>query len=118
MEFAEGYADRLAELTSERLAREKQAVISQLLQRDRQLSEVSGRYWREIDRGNTAFDSRERLADAIQKVTLDQLKTTFRSAMIERQRALLVVTGDEGENSRSVLDQLRQRDAVPARVER
>lgn len=69
MEFAEGYADRLAELTSERLAREKQAVISQLLQRDRQLSEVSGRYWREIDRGNTAFDSRERLADAIQKVT-------------------------------------------------
>lgn len=118
MEFAEGYADRLAELTSERLAREKQAVISQLLQRDRQLSEVSGRHWREIDRGNTDFDSRERLADAIQKVTLDQLKTTFRSAMIERQRALLVVTGDDGENNRSVLDQLRQRDAVPARVER
>lgn len=118
MEFAEGYADRLAELTSERLAREKQAVISQLLQRDRQLGEVSGRYWREIDRGNTAFDSRERLAEAIQKVTLDQLKTTFRNAMIERQRALLVVTGDDGENSRSVLDRLRQRDAVPARVER
>ncbi|MDX5335023.1 MAG: insulinase family protein, partial [Marinobacter sp.] len=118
MEFAEGYADRLAELTSERLAREKQAVISQLLQRDRQLGEVSGRYWREIDRGNTAFDSRERLAEAIQKVTLDQLKTTFRNAMIERQRALLVVTGDDGENSRSVLDRLRQRDAVPARAER
>jgi secreted Zn-dependent insulinase-like peptidase len=118
MEFAEGFEGPLAELSAARLAREKQAVISQLLQRDRQLSEVSGRFWREIDRGNTAFDSRERLADAIQKVTLDELKATFRSTMIERQRALLVVTGDDGDNSRSVLDQLRQRDAVPTGIER
>ena len=38
------FEDQLTELDDSRLNREKQAVISQLLQQDRQLGEVSGRY--------------------------------------------------------------------------
>lgn len=112
-EFAEGFAKQLAELDSERLNREKQAIISQLSERDRQLGEVSSRYWREIDRNNTRFDSREQLAEAIRGVSLDELQHTFREAMTERKRALLVITGDEGVNANTILDQLRQRSALP-----
>ena len=112
-EFAEGFARQLAGLDSERLNREKQAIISQLSERDRQLGEVSSRYWREIDRNNTNFDSRERLAEAIRGVSLEELQHTFREAMTERKRALLVKTGDEGVNASAILDQLRQRGAVP-----
>lgn len=114
-EFAEGFAKQLGELGSDRLDREKQAIISQLTERDRQLGEVSSRYWTEIDRNNTRFDSREQLAEAIREVTLEELQHTFRESLTERKRALLVTTGEEGINGAEILEQLRQRDAVPER---
>src|SRR5690554_1013271 len=103
-EFAKGFEARLAELDNDRLSREKQAVISKLLERDRQLGDVSGRYWQEIDRGNADFNSRQRLADAIRNVTPEGLQQTFRRALIERERALKVTTGDEGDNARDLLE--------------
>ncbi|WP_291830206.1 insulinase family protein [Marinobacter sp.] len=112
-EFSEGFVARLNDIDSDRLQREKQAVISQLLERDRQLGEVSSRYWQEIDRGNIRFDSRERLADAIRDVTLEELQQTFREALIDRTRALRVTTGEDTDDARSTLKQLRQRAAVP-----
>ncbi|GGC56002.1 insulinase family protein [Marinobacter halophilus] len=111
-EFAESFAGQLAELDNVRLNREKQAIISQLSERDRQLGEVSSRYWREIDRNNIGFDSREQLAEAIRKVSLEELQHTFREALTERKRALQVSTAEEGSNSAVILEQLRQRDAV------
>ena len=96
-----------------RLKREKQAVISQLLERDRQLSEVSSRYWREIDRENAEFNSRQALADAIRNVSLEELKETFEQAMLERQRALLVTTGGDAVNDEAILQTLRGLGPVP-----
>jgi len=87
-------------------------VISKLLERDRQLGQVSSRYWREIDRDNPDFNSREQLARAVRNVTLDDLRQTFRAAVNERQRALLVVTGQDIKQENSVLEQLRQRPPV------
>ncbi len=112
-EFSQAFAQQLAEMDNTRLAREKQAVISQLLERDRQLGEVSSRYWREIDRENTKFNSREVLADAIQKVSLEELKETFEQAMLERQRALLVTTGGDAVNDDAILQTLRDLGPVP-----
>ncbi len=110
--FSADFEGQLAELDDNRLNREKQAVISQLLQQDRQLAEVSGRYWREIDRNNEDFDSREQLAEAIRKVTLEDLKKTYRKTLLDRERALMVVTGKDGENQRQILEQLRKRGPV------
>ncbi|KRW82825.1 peptidase M16 [Marinobacter sp. P4B1] len=110
--FSADFEDRLAELDDNRLNREKQAVISQLLQQDRQLGEVSGRYWREIDRNNEDFDSREQLADAIRKVSLEDLQKTYRKTLLDRERALMVVTSKDGENQKQILEQLRKRGPV------
>jgi len=110
--FSADFEGQLAELDDNRLNREKQAVISQLLQQDRQLAEVSGRYWREIDRNNEDFDSREQLAEAIRKVTLEDLQQTYRKTLLNRERALMVVTGKDGENQKQILEQLRKRGPV------
>ena len=110
--FSADFEGQLAELDDNRLNREKQAVISQLLQQDRQLGEVSGRYWREIDRNNEDFDSREQLADAIRKVSLEDLQKTYRKTLLDRERALMVVTGKDGENQKQILEQLRKRGPV------
>ncbi|WP_372965548.1 insulinase family protein [Marinobacter sp.] len=111
-EFANAFAAKLAHFSPSQLDREKQAVISQLTERDRQLGEVSNRYWREIDRENYKFDSRERMAAAIRKVTLDELEQTFRETLIERQRALLVLTGEKVANQDAILNELRKRKPV------
>ena len=112
IEFAERFKGRLTELSPEQLSREKQAVISKMMARDRQLGDVSGRYWREIDRENSEFNSREKLAAAIREVSLDELVNTFEKAMIERQRAFKVLTGNGESNQQAILNQLRKRQPV------
>ncbi|XKH01233.1 insulinase family protein [Marinobacter nauticus] len=108
-EFAQDFTQQLKSLDDNRLNREKQAVISRLLESDRQLDEISSRYWREIDRQNYDFDSREQLAEAVRQVSLEELNRTYQSALLDRQRALRVTTGQKGINEEKVLEQLRQR---------
>ncbi|WP_166260360.1 insulinase family protein [Marinobacter salicampi] len=113
-EFAENYGKRLAELSTDALTQEKQAVISNLLEKDRTLGEVSERYWREIDRGETDFDSREQLADAVLQTTHESLVKAYRQALIERQHSLNIVTvrEDKYANSEEMMEMLRKRPGV------
>ena len=113
-EFSAQFEARLASMDQASLNREKQAVISKLLERDRQLGDISGRYWREIDRAATDFDSRERLADAVQAVKKDALLETFREAVLNRERTLRVVTGQSDQNADSALSLLLAQPPVPA----
>lgn len=113
-EFAEEFEATIAGLDEASLNREKQAVISKLLERDRQLGDISSRYWREIDRNADSFDSREKLANAIKSVTKAELVETFKQAIIERERALRVVTGQEDANADGSLTRLMARPPVPA----
>jgi len=111
-EFAKAFTTQLENIDDARLNREKQAVISSVLENDRQLDDLSSRYWREIDRQNAAFNSREQLADAIRKVSKEELQQTFQEAMLERQRALRVTSRKQDTNEKHVLDRLRQQPNV------
>ncbi|MDO6443602.1 insulinase family protein [Marinobacter sp. 2_MG-2023] len=114
-EFTEGFEADLNALSAERLEREKQAVISGILEQDRQLGEISGRYWREIDRGADGFDSREKLAEAVEAVNLEELKATFRDAALNRERALRAVTGGEGLSANEARDLVLSQPPVTAK---
>ncbi len=81
---------RLAELDPETLEREKQAVISGLAQDDTRLSEIADRYWREIDRRNLDFDRKEQLIEAVKAVDHEALMATYRDAILESPRALVI----------------------------
>jgi len=114
-EFSSGFESRLAALDDRSLEREKQAVISKLLQQDRQLGDASDRLWREIDRDATGFDSREQLAEAIRQVSKAELLETFRASVLNRERSLLVVTGADKANADKVRAQIKARPPLPGR---
>ncbi|MEH6625798.1 MAG: insulinase family protein [Motiliproteus sp.] len=61
------------------LAEYKQGILVELLKKDQKLSDRTGRYWREIDRGHLDFNSREQLAEAIRSVSVEDLVSTYRS---------------------------------------
>ncbi len=65
----------------------KQAILVELLKKDQNLSDRTGRYWREIDRNYLDFNSREQLAEAIRNVSIEDLVSTYRSL---GQRKLVV----------------------------
>ena len=75
------------------LSRFKQGLISELLKREQKLSQRSSRYWQEIDKGYSDFDSRQQLAAAIDTVSLEQLQQTFAEL---RQRQLVVQSSGSG----------------------
>ena len=112
--FAADFEQTLMAMTPPALEREKQAVISNLLEQDRQLGEISSRYWQEIDRGETDFNSRQKLAEAIRHVGHQELLTTFREAVLARLQSLRVVTGGKGLGADKALDRLAELPPVPA----
>ncbi|KEF31725.1 Protease III precursor [Marinobacter nitratireducens] len=113
-DFSLKFEERLNALDGPALEREKQAVISSVLEKDRQLGDISGRYWREIDREAYDFDSRQKLANAVRHVSRDELLATFRKAVLERRHALRVVTGTDQADAITALTRLTQQPPVPA----
>ncbi|WP_228160583.1 insulinase family protein [Marinobacter bohaiensis] len=111
-EFLTNFEGKLADMSPAEVAREKQAVLSQLLAQDRQLGEVSERYWREIDRQAFDFDSRQKMAEAIRKVSLDDLTHTYREEIEPRLRSLKVTAGQQVTDDRAALDTLRSASFV------
>ncbi|MEH6823199.1 MAG: insulinase family protein [Motiliproteus sp.] len=85
-------ADALLEaLDAATLETYRQGLINELLKQEQKLSQRSGRYWQEIDKGYTQFDSREQLAAAITDVTKQQLLDTF--ATLNQRRLIIRSTG-------------------------
>ncbi|EON90842.1 protease III [Marinobacter lipolyticus SM19] len=112
-EFSDTFEERLATISDSDLAREKQAVISQLMEQDRTLGEISERFWREIDREASNFDSREQLVRAVKTISRDQLIETYRKAVLDRERALRVVTGATKMNANTLVQHILDQGPVP-----
>jgi len=92
----EGFLERSSALVNaldpEKLAQLQQSLLVELLEKEKKLSDRSGRYWQELDREHYQFDSRERLAQAIRAVTLAQLRDTY-GRLGERR---LLLTAERG----------------------
>ncbi|WP_051559815.1 insulinase family protein [Marinobacterium jannaschii] len=76
--FISGMQAQLDELDEQQLERYKQSVVSRVMKRENTLTERSARYWREIDRDQANFNSREELAAAVQALSLADIKRSFR----------------------------------------
>ncbi len=92
--FLDAYAARLDELDVAEFEQHKRALVARVLEEERQLSERSGRFWEEIDRGNFAFDTRERLAQAVRGVTLEDFKGFYQRVAASQQRRQLAVRAE------------------------
>lgn len=63
----------LSEMTEEKLEQYKRSVLSRINRKENKLSDLSNRYWKEIDRDEYSFDSRKQLSDAVASLTLSDL---------------------------------------------
>ncbi len=76
----------------EGLAEQKAALIRELREPAKTLYQQSSRYWENLVMGDTRFDRRERLAQAVEAVTADSLATYYRQVFSEPARRLWLVT--------------------------
>lgn len=90
--FISNYGDRLESMSQDDLERQKASVISRLLEEDKTLRSISERWWREIDRGNTEFDSREQLVEAVRAMDLATVQELYASQIEPLLRSLWITT--------------------------
>ena len=64
----------LSEMSDEEFGANKGGLIAKLTQRDKNLSQRSKRYWADLDRGVTTFDSNMQLAKAVSDLGKDDMQ--------------------------------------------
>ncbi|MBR9884968.1 MAG: peptidase M16 [Oceanospirillales bacterium] len=109
--FLDQMQQSLADLPEQTLAGFRRSLISRIDQRDNSLKERTSRFWRELDRDNTAFDTPEQMIAAVNKITLAQLTQRLEQL---RSRELAVRSfgnqsnkGDSGSDDKALLDALK-----------
>jgi len=61
-------------MSEEEFGANKGGLITKLTQRDKNLSQRSGRYWADLDQGVTTFDSNMQLAKAVSDLGKDDMQ--------------------------------------------
>ncbi len=74
-DFLGGLENFFAGLDEARFERVRAGLLARIQEQDVKLAERSQRYWREIDDGDLGFDSRDRLADAVAGLGIDELRS-------------------------------------------
>jgi secreted Zn-dependent insulinase-like peptidase len=90
-EFLQSYGASLGIMTDAEFEQHRSSLISDVMRQEEKLRDRSGRYWLEIDREDYEFDSRERLAAAINEVSLDNFRQFFKKSVLDSTRPRLVV---------------------------
>jgi secreted Zn-dependent insulinase-like peptidase len=89
--FLDEYSSDIAALDEATLQQHKISLLSDLLEADGTLDDRTNRYWNELDREHYDFDLRERLAAAINDVTLAELKASYESLLRSSNSKRLIV---------------------------
>ncbi|MEM7195385.1 MAG: insulinase family protein [Pseudomonadota bacterium] len=92
----------------------RDGLVERLSSKDKQLSDRTRRYWREIDLDEFSFDSRDQLIGAIESLTLDDMKSYFRQRILDSPASLIVQSPADGTAKVSEDDaiELKSFDAV------
>jgi secreted Zn-dependent insulinase-like peptidase len=69
----------------------KRGLITLILEKEKNLQERSDRYWIELDNERYEFDSRERLAAAVEAISKEDLAAFYRQALLGQERKQLSV---------------------------
>jgi len=82
--FLEQMAEQIATMEAPVLERYKQSLLARINQRDTDLNARTGRFWRELDRGNVAFDTRQQLSQHTLALSREDL-TRLLETLLKRQ---------------------------------
>ncbi|WP_299177961.1 insulinase family protein [uncultured Neptuniibacter sp.] len=89
--FIQQWQQQLPEIDLETLEKFKRSVIGRITKKDNTLSNRTNRYWRELDWGDTEFNTRNQLANRVEKVSIQDLKRCFEQLL--KRRLIVQNTG-------------------------
>lgn len=75
--FLSRYVHQLSNMNEQQFMEFKKGLTTTLTQPDKNLYELSSRYWNNIIEGNQHFNTRNRLANEVEKISLDGFKRFF-----------------------------------------
>lgn len=81
--FLQNFKKTLTTMSAQRFAAHKQALITQLNEKEKNLSSRSARYWQEIDDELDRFDSRQQLTRQLRQLEQPDLIALFEQAVLD-----------------------------------
>lgn len=91
MNAIEAFVRQALDVVPSDLAQHKSALINQLLEAPKNLQEQGTRYWESIIGNDDAFDRRERLAEAVSAIGVEELSAYVHGTLVQQPRALWVL---------------------------
>jgi secreted Zn-dependent insulinase-like peptidase len=110
--FLTDYAETIARMKDSDFANHRRGLLTRVLEDEKQLSDRSDRYWREIDRNNYDFDSREQLADAARRIEKDEFLAFYRIFLSDDTSKRLVVRAIGKQHEKAFARSARQKDYI------
>ena len=89
--FIRGFADKLDAMDDMEFQRYKRGLLTRIMEEDKTISDRTDRYWREIDRKHYQFDSRERMAEAIERISKTDFAKFYHELLMNEGRKQLVI---------------------------
>ena len=80
--FLKRYANEISDMSDASFLAYKKGLINSLTEPDKNLFELSSRYWQNILDGNAHFNTRQRLADEVSKISLDGFRRFFENRIL------------------------------------
>jgi secreted Zn-dependent insulinase-like peptidase len=90
-EFIRGFAGKLDAMDESEFQRYKGGLLTRIMEEDKTISDRTDRYWRDIDRQRFAFDSRERLAEAVEGISKPDFAAFYHELLVDEGRRQIVV---------------------------
>ncbi len=93
--FLDGQTSAIANLSAATFGAQKAGLIARLTERDKNLNERTRRLWVDLDLGNTAFDSRLKIAEFVEAIEQEELVDFVETlkTRAREQRVILYSTG-------------------------
>lgn len=90
-EFADGYRQQLVEMDDQQFKQNKAAFINNLLEKDQNLAQRTGRLWGDFNQGVLTFDSHEQIAKEAGNLTKQDMISLFDGILTDLQSRFILV---------------------------
>jgi insulysin len=89
-QFLLDFDQQLQDMPKEEFERHRQAVLTGLREKPKSLAEQSARFWGSVDMRDYNFNRREKIIDAVVRLTYKELRDTYKALMMESGYSLQV----------------------------
>ncbi len=92
--FMQSFELQLLDMSEDAFNAHKQGLIQRLLEKPKNLREKTNDYWREIDRENHDFNTAQKIADEVEKITKEALHQYYEKHVLNPQSRRLLLHYD------------------------